>query len=233
MRLCWRTGISPTLPTQSLVRSLLRHVYVCEVCVTNIPAALFEAFYERIIIEVLGRVLGAPRATLLAESPMLLIYTCFDRLILSYAPELNPYIWRNQSREQLLISVLRNTTRGFVLEALPRLADVRRVVMKNLFFGGKLPLAQLLGIDRETTVLGSRGSIVQGRVKVHRVSRSFPTCILWLKPCSARHPPSRCWHRRHLLSSDNGLCGPTFDAYCPPWRTFGRSAISVLSQRRL
>lgn len=64
------------------------------------------------------------------------------------------------------MDVLRHTKQLVPLSSIPEFGAVRSIVMRNIFFGDKLPISGLLGWEHKTTLLGSRGSPVQGQLLV-------------------------------------------------------------------
>lgn len=118
---------------------------------------LFEALYTGLIREILNHNIGKEVTTyLLTETGILTdFYLNFDRIIHS-----TDSIWyKGTSRDELIKKVVAANAN---LE-IKRWGDVNRMVMTNMFFGGKLP--SFLGFDRGPIELkGGRATVHQGQI---------------------------------------------------------------------
>ena len=120
-------------------------------------AFLFEAFYQELLREVFGTVLG-PDVTrhLLGETGMFAdFFDAFDRVLLAPTSawlrgEDRAAVWR------------RVAARALAVEPRPW-GKAQELVLAHMLFGGKLP--RFLGFDRGPIVLeGGRGTIRQGQI---------------------------------------------------------------------
>jgi penicillin amidase len=120
-------------------------------------ATLFERFYDELLREVFGRALGREVFEHVRQETGLFVdfYDAFDRMIMR-----GESAWFDgRSRDELLSAALERALEGNV----EPWAAQRRVVLTNLFFGGKLP--DLFGFDRGPIRLpGGRATVCQGQI---------------------------------------------------------------------
>lgn len=120
-------------------------------------ATLFERFYDALLGEVFGRSLGQDVFEHVRADTGLFVdfYDAFDRMVMGDASA-----WFDgRTRDEVFAAALAIALEG---EVRPWAAQ-RRLMLTNLFFGGKLP--DLLGFDRGPIRLpGGRATVCQGQI---------------------------------------------------------------------
>ncbi|MCU0304564.1 MAG: penicillin acylase family protein [Thermoanaerobaculales bacterium] len=123
-------------------------------------ATLFEAVYHAVLRRLFGRRLLSPEAweALVDETAIVAdFYHLFDAVLLDD----DPFWWGETGREGVLRAVLEETLGEADPFDLMPWGRRRRVMMENIFFGGRLP--RVLGFDHGPIELpGGRATIVQG-----------------------------------------------------------------------
>ena len=125
-------------------------------------ATLFERLYAGLLDEVLGRRLfgGEAWRALVERTNLLVVYhNVFDRVLL----EGDADWFGDEGREGLFRRIAAEVLAGVDPAAVPTWGAGRRVLMKNLFFDGRLP--RFLGFDAGPIELpGGRATVVQGQI---------------------------------------------------------------------
>lgn len=126
---------------------------------------LFEAFYQSLLRELFGKGLfGLPTWDAFISSTSLMgVY--FQRLDDALLGD-DPAWFGGRTRDDVFRSVLEGTL-GIPAESVRPWGEQRQVMMRNLFFGGKLPaiVNRLFGVDYgPITIPGGRATIVQGQI---------------------------------------------------------------------
>lgn len=143
----------PNTPEASLLKN-----WNLEYSEASEGAFLFDRFYRELNLEVFGRLgLGRGAAEHIEKHTGIFndFYIYFDRILLSESST-----WfGGRSREEIY-----RTAAERALKTPPRKwGEVRRVIMKNILFDGKLPL--FLGFDRgPITIIGGAASPHQGQI---------------------------------------------------------------------
>lgn len=148
--------IKPLLP-DTPDGKLLRN-WDCTYSADGLAPMLFESIYRQLIMTVFGEGgMGREVTGYLLEETIIpyIFYGNFDRILLS-----EESAWfGDKTRDELYGAAI---AKGLEVKAV-RYGDTRKIVMKNLFFGGRLP--RFFGFDYGPIELaGSRSTITQGQI---------------------------------------------------------------------
>ncbi len=140
-------------------------------------AVLFERLYAALCDGVFGDgLLGAEAWRALCDTSLVhpFYFRFFDDVL---AREEGPVWFGDEEKGAFVARVARETLEGVDSSALPAWGETRRVAMRHLLFGGKLPA--FLGFDRGPfPVVGGRATVVQGQV-LHLAGRESSFCPSW------------------------------------------------------
>lgn len=152
--------LRPLLP-DSFAGRLLRD-WDCRYDRASRGATLFETVYHALLQEVFGRGLFGEEVwnTVVASTAILAdYYHLFDNVLLGD----DPAWFGNEGKNHLISRVLEEVLTEVSLEAITPWGKRQQIVMKNIFFDGRLPL--WLGFDHGPIELhGNRATVVQGGV---------------------------------------------------------------------
>ncbi len=140
-------------------------------------AVLFERLHEALCDELFGKGLfGAEAWRALRDNS--LVHPFYFRLFDDVLASEDAAAWFGTEGKAAFVSgVARAALDGVDLESLPPWGDGRRVFMRHLLFGGKLP--SFLGFDRgPIPVTGGRATVVQGQV-LTLAGRESSFCPSW------------------------------------------------------
>ena len=138
---------------------------------TSMGATLFEEFYHDLLMEVFGKNMFGPDTWnhVIEETGLVVdFYRVFDEILLNCT---DPMWFDNKLRT--FESVLHHTLSKFSVNQVKPWGEARLVLIKNIFFDGKLP--RILGFDKGPLgIEGNRATIVQGAVyKAHGRQTTF------------------------------------------------------------
>ena len=140
-------------------------------------AVLFEKLYSALCEELFGEGLfGAEAWRDLRDASLVhpFFFRLFDDVL---AREDGPEWFGEEGKAAFVARVARTVLDGVDPAALPAWGDTRRVFMRHLLFGGKLP--PFLGFDRGPyPVVGGRATVVQGQV-LNLAGRESAFCPSW------------------------------------------------------
>jgi penicillin amidase len=147
----------PSSPAAELLRR-----WDCSYDLESRGATVFEEVYHALLARVFGDGLfGAEAWRAIVEETTVLTdyYHLFDNAILGGDPSWFGVL----GREAVLRQVLEQSLAAIDVAAVPRWGSTRRVMLTDIFFGGKLP--RWLGFDHGPIELaGNRATVVQGGI---------------------------------------------------------------------
>ena len=162
----------PDLPAVRLLRAWDRRYDAA-----SRGAVLFERLYSALCEEVFGEgLLGAEAWRALRDTTLVppFYFRLFDDVL---AREEGPVWFGSEEKAAFVARVAREAFEGLDPASLPAWGETRRVLMRHLLFGGKLPAR--LGFDRgPIPVVGGRATVVQGQV-LHLAGRESAFCPSW------------------------------------------------------
>jgi penicillin amidase len=134
----------------------------CMYDVSSRGATLFETVYHALLAEVFGKGLfgeEAWNATVSSTAILADYYHLFDNVLLGG----DPSWFGHEGRDGLISRVLKEVLTDVGLRAIAPWGRQQRIVMKNIFFDGRLP--RWIGFDHGPIELpGNRATIVQGGI---------------------------------------------------------------------
>ena len=162
----------PDLPAVRFLRSWDRRYDLA-----SRGAVLFERLYGALCEELFGKGLFGLEAWRALRDASLVhpfYFRLFDDVL---EGEDDPAWYGAEGKAALVGRVAREALGGVDPEALPAWGETRRVFMRHLLFGGKLP--PFLGFDRgPIPVVGGRATVVQGQV-LSLAGRESSFCPSW------------------------------------------------------
>jgi penicillin amidase len=152
--------LRPMLPDSFAGRLL--HGWDCRYDRASRGATLFETVYHALLQEVFGRGLFGEEVwnTVVASTAILAdYYHLFDNILFG----MDSAWFGDEGKDGLISRVLKEVLTEVTLEAITPWGKRQQIVMKNIFFDGRLPL--WVGFDHGPIELhGNRATIVQGGV---------------------------------------------------------------------
>lgn len=169
---------------------------------TSIGATLFEEFYYDLLMEVFGKETFGEGVWdhVMNETGLVVdFYRNFDEILLNS----NDSLWFNNKNETIQ-KVLETTLSKFSANQIRPWGENRKVLIKNIFFDGKLP--RFLGFDKGPLGLeGNRATIVQGAVyRAHGRQTTFCPSFRFLSDLGTS-------------KADTVLAGGASDRRFSPW----------------
>jgi penicillin amidase len=162
----------PDLPAVRLLRAWDRRYDTA-----SKGAVVFERLYAALCEGLFGEGLFGPEAWRALRDTSLVhpFYFCFFDDVL--AREEGPVWFGGEERREYVARVARAELGAVDPDAVPAWGETRRVSMKHLLFGGRLP--PFLGFDRgPIEVAGGRATVVQGQV-LNLAGRESSFCPSW------------------------------------------------------
>ena len=168
-------ALDPFLPDLPAVRAL--RAWDRRYDAASKGAVLFERLHAALCDELFGRGLFGAEAWRALRDESLIHPFYFRRFDDVLASEDGPEWFGAEGKAALLARVARAALDGADPAALPGWGETRRVRMRHLLFGGKLP--PFLGFDRgPIAVVGGRATVVQGQV-LSLAGRESSFCPSW------------------------------------------------------
>ncbi len=176
--------LRPSLP-DSFAGRMLRD-WDCRYDRASRGASLFETVYHALLEEVFGRGLFGEEVwnTVISSTAIVAdYYHLFDNVLLGD----DPTWFGDEGKEGLISRVLGEVLTEVSLEAITPWGRRQRIVMKNIFFDGRLP--KWLGFDHGPVELhGNRATVVQGGIFIsHERQTTFTPSWRFITDLSEDH----------------------------------------------
>jgi penicillin amidase len=138
--------LKPLLPKNNSISEILKK-WDLKYDKSSKGAVIFEEFYLNLLEEVFGRIYGKSWNSVI--KPIITpFFFFFDKVILEYSSEYNAILWKNETREELFLKIIKKILINKTEYDIPTWGEKRMVYMENILFAGKFSwLTNFLGIN--------------------------------------------------------------------------------------